>query len=82
MSEEYVDQTGPVDGQPVEDDPFSVPNIYIVQSILLMRLYDVGMAILNELEPVVAKDLLKMHLEGTIAGPFPNLNGVFLTQED
>lgn len=56
------------------NDPFSEQLVKQVQLIVLMRIYDVGMAILNELDEDVAKNLHLVHREGKIIGSLPYLD--------
>lgn len=49
------------------------------QFILSARIYDVLMALLQIQNPEYARDLLEMHASGTVVGPTPAFNGVFLT---
>jgi len=70
MSEQPVDMS---------QDPFSPQNVQILQFITLSRIYDVLMAVLSNTDPEAAKNVLKLHAEGKLLGPPPNMTGEFLT---
>ena len=55
-------------------DPFAPENIGIVQTIVLMRIYDLLGAILDNLDPEVAEEIVNRHSAGKITGPFPSLD--------
>lgn len=60
-------------------DPFSKDNIGTVNFIVLSRLYDAVMALLKEVGPDAARDLLELHAQGVLLGSAPKFSGVFLT---
>ena len=60
-------------------DPFSPENIGVLHFITLARIYDVLMADLTNSDPEAAKRILKLHAEGKLMGPPPNMTGEFLT---
>lgn len=55
-------------------DPFSPQAVGAFSLIALMRLYDVGMALLNETSPEVAARLAHLHAQGKVIGHFPSLD--------
>ncbi len=56
-------------------DPWAPENIQIVQTIILMRIYDALMALLNDNNPSEADRLDDLHSAGKIYGPFPSYKG-------
>lgn len=62
-----------------EEDPFSPHNLAISQFILTARIYDVLMTSLLQVNPSAAKDLLELHMNGSLMGPAPAFNGQFIT---
>lgn len=74
----FDDEDGPVE----EDDAlnaFGPENAPGVSLIVLMRIYDVLMALLRNQDAAVAKDILEKHSQGLLLGPSPWTNGVFIT---
>lgn len=63
------------------DDAFNEEDNAIIQTIVLMRIYDALIALLQNSNPDIAQDLLQAHLEGLILGPAPYFTGQFLTEE-
>lgn len=63
------------------EDGLSPENSSAVQTIVLMRIYDVLTALLRESNKDVARDLMEMHAAGIIFGPVPTLSGDFLYNE-
>ena len=55
-------------------DPFSPENAPGVSLIVLMRLYDVGLALLHKIDPDAAAKLKDYHASGGIAGSLPTIN--------
>lgn len=55
-------------------DPFHPDNVGGVQTVVLMRIYDVLMAILNDSDPHAALALHELHRAGRIVGSFPVLD--------
>ena len=51
------------------------------QTIILMRIYDVMFALLQQENTELARELLQFHLDGTILGPMPAFNGTFAVNE-
>lgn len=47
-------------------------NVHEAQLIVLMRLYDIGMALLQIEKPGMADKLYQAHKEGRILGPMPS----------
>lgn len=68
------DTPGPV-------DPLSPQQAPGISLVVQMRLYDVAMAILREMNEEVHTELLQAHSEGLILGPVPEFAGRFLTNE-
>lgn len=64
-----------------EDNPFSPENVQVLQFITLARIYDVLMVNLQLSNPEAAKQVLAHHKAGTLLGPQPVLNGIFLSDE-
>jgi hypothetical protein len=64
-----------------DNDPFSPNNIGVVQFIMQARLYDVGMALLSQLDAEVASELLELHASGALMGPAPFFLGSFATTD-
>lgn len=62
-------------------DPFSAENAPTVQIIMQMRIYDVLMALLTNVDEEAAERLLELHANGTIFGSIPSLNGRFIADE-
>jgi len=60
---------------PVEDlNPFSPNNAPGLTLVVLMRVYDVGMALLNEQNSEAARKLHELHSEGKILGSEPYID--------
>lgn len=60
---------------PVEDNnPFSDTNVKQVQLVVLMRIYDVLMALLQESDAELAGQLHALHEQGKILGSLPWLD--------
>jgi len=74
MQEHWRNMEDSNDDNVLSNDPFSEQLVKQVQLIVLMRIYDVGMAILNELDEDVAKNLHLVHREGKIIGSLPYLD--------
>lgn len=55
-------------------DPFDSEYTHAFSLITLMRIYDVGMAILNNIDHDAASKLDKIHTEGKLIGEFPWIN--------
>lgn len=55
-------------------DPFSPENVGAVQTVVLMRIYDVLMTILQDANPDMAKQLHELHAAGQILGSLPYLD--------
>lgn len=64
-----------------EIDPFGPTTAPGLSLIMQFRIYDLLMAILREQNPDVAREMLTLHATGAVAGPSPNFNGIFLTDE-
>lgn len=62
----------PVEG--VNDDPFSPENTGVVQTITLLRIYDVMLADFVERHPKAGKKLLERHARGGFLAPPPAFN--------
>lgn len=58
---------------PEDNDPFSPRNVHTVNAILLMRIYDVLMALLNDQNEDMANYLTAEHEAGRIILSFPKL---------
>lgn len=56
------------------EDPFSSEFAPAFQLVTLMRIYDVGMALLNEKNPEAAAKLHQVHESGKLLGSFPWIN--------
>lgn len=69
------DDTSDDENRPVDRDPFSPDNVQQVQLIVQMRLYDVTMALLTEINSEVAYDLYEAHKQGKILGFPPQFTG-------
>jgi len=63
------------------DDPFDATNAPGVSLIVLMRIYDVLMALLDEQNADKAAELLQLHATGALAGTTPSYIGEFLTDK-
>lgn len=57
-----------------EADPFGPELAPGLSLIVLMRLYDVGLALLTEMNRESASFLINKHAESKILGPLPGLN--------
>jgi hypothetical protein len=57
-----------------ELDPFNPNDSPVFNLVAMMRLYDVGMALLNEQNPEAAAKLHELHEQGKVLGSFPWLD--------
>lgn len=60
-------------------DPFAPENIHQVQLIVQLRIYDVLMALLTNIDKEAAAGLLELHSQGNIIGTAPSFLGQFVT---
>jgi len=60
-------------------DPFAPENIGVLHFIIQARIYDVLMALLKESNPAAHRDLLELHMGGSLLGAEPFFNGQFIT---
>lgn len=56
-------------------------DIQMSMLIIQLRLYDVLMALLSEQNPDKARELLRLHSTGALAGTVPSYIGEFLTDK-
>lgn len=54
-----------------KDSPFHKDNAPGLTLIATLRLYDVGMAILNKLDPAAAEAIYEAHAQGRVIGSLP-----------
>lgn len=52
-----------------------------IQTVLLMRIYDVLFGILQSSNKELAEDIMRIHADGTILAPSPLFNGTFIFNE-
>lgn len=64
-----------------DNDPFNANNAPGISLIVLLRIYDVMMALLKESNADVARELLQLHTTGALAGTTPSYIGEFLTDK-
>lgn len=63
-------ETGPVEGE--------IPS---PELLTLMRIYDILLLELTMKNQEAANKIIEAHLGGSLVGPVPNFNGVFITNE-
>lgn len=63
-----------LDKETVDDDPFSPENVGVVQTITLLRIYDVMLADFVEKHPKAGQRLMEKHAKGGFFAPPPAFN--------
>jgi hypothetical protein len=64
------------------EDPFSPESAPGVSLVVQLRIYDVLLAMLNEMSPDKAEALMDLHATGALMAPPPMYNGVFVYEQD
>lgn len=63
------------------NDPFSPEAAPGVSLVVQLRIYDVLLAMLNEMSPEKAEELMDLHSTGALMAPSPFYNGNFVYDE-
>lgn len=62
------------DTKPESNAVFPVDDSRVMDTITLMRIYDVLAAILNKIDPEAADIVMERHADGKLIGPIPWIN--------
>lgn len=77
MPIEIVDNSEEESQDPLEtgsQDPFHPDNVGAFNSVILMRIYDVLMLNLRNVNPTHAEELHNIHASGQVVGSWPTLD--------